>query len=135
MTVIDGLDFRDGHDLNWNMLQFVTLEQITETDDVEFVQALGDSSDMAPGPAQSPTPPSYEQNLPHQPGHPTHQSMSAPPSRELVQSDLSRTAGRDLLGSGGRDFFSNVSSELNGIAAQTSSMFSGIFGRRDVGMF
>ncbi|XP_023706235.1 MAP kinase-activating death domain protein isoform X5 [Cryptotermes secundus] len=98
-----------------------------------LLKALGDSSDMAPGSAQSPTPPSYEQNLPHQPGHPTHQSMSAPPSRELVQSDLSRTAGRDILGSGGRDFFSNVSSELNGIAAQTSSMFSGIFGRRDVG--
>jgi hypothetical protein len=111
------------------MLQFVIVT------DVEFMQALGDSSETAPGSAQSPTPPSYQQNLPHQSGYPTHQPMPAPPSRELVQSDLSRTAGRDLLGSGGRDFFSNMSSELNGIAAQTSSMFSGIFGRKDVGTF
>jgi hypothetical protein len=111
------------------MLQFVTVT------DVEFVQALGDSSEVAPDSGQASTPPSYQQNLPHQSGYPTHQSMPAPPSRELVQSDLSRTAGRDLLGSGGRDFFSNMSSELNGIAAQTSSMFSGIFGRKDVGTF
>lgn len=28
----------------------------------------------------------------------------------------------------GRDFFSNMSSELNGLASQTSSMFSDLFG-------
>ncbi|KDR13172.1 MAP kinase-activating death domain protein, partial [Zootermopsis nevadensis] len=67
----------------------------------------------------------------HQPAHPPHQTVTPAASRELVQSDLSRTAGRDLLGAGGRDFFSNMSSELNGIAAQTSSMFSGIFSKRD----
>ncbi|XP_049779283.1 MAP kinase-activating death domain protein [Schistocerca cancellata] len=44
------------------------------------------------------------------------------PNNLLVQPDLGRTAGRD--------FFSNVSSELNGIAAQTSSMFSGFFGSK-----
>jgi hypothetical protein len=120
--------------VSWHGLHFVTLGHITVIDG-ESVQALGDSSEMAPGSAQSPTAPSYQQNLPHQPGYPGHQSVPAAPSRELVQSDLSRTAGRDLLGSGGRDFFSNMSSELNGIAAQTSSMFSGIFGRRDAGTF
>nr|CAD7443259.1 unnamed protein product [Timema bartmani] len=55
-----------------------------------------------------------------------HQPASSPTSSTaMVQSDMSR---RDLLGGSGRDFFSNMSSEFNGIAAQTTSMFSGIFG-------
>ncbi|XP_054268868.1 MAP kinase-activating death domain protein isoform X4 [Macrosteles quadrilineatus] len=40
----------------------------------------------------------------------------------LVQPDLSRTTGRD--------FFSNISSDLNGIAAQTTSIFSDLFGNK-----
>ncbi|XP_031825818.1 rab3 GDP-GTP exchange factor isoform X7 [Nomia melanderi] len=45
---------------------------------------------------------------------------------QLVASD-SRGARRDI----GRDFFSNISSDLNGIAAQTSSMFSDLFGSKN----
>lgn len=45
-------------------------------------------------------------------------------STQLVASD-SRGGRRDI----GRDFFSNISSDLNGIAAQTSSMFSDLFGK------
>ncbi|XP_046673875.1 MAP kinase-activating death domain protein isoform X5 [Homalodisca vitripennis] len=44
------------------------------------------------------------------------------PQTSLVQSDLSRQTGRD--------FFSNISSDLNGIAAQTTSIFSDLFGNK-----
>ncbi|XP_069682984.1 MAP kinase-activating death domain protein isoform X2 [Periplaneta americana] len=110
-----------------------------------LLKALGDSRESPPGSGQSPPssasyqPQQQQQQqqqqhlVVHPPVHPPHQPAPPAPSRELVQSDLSRTAGRDLLGAGGRDFFSNMSSELNGIAAQTSSMFSGIFGKRDLG--
>jgi hypothetical protein len=37
----------------------------------------------------------------------------------------SRSGRREI----GRDFFSNISNDLNGIAEQTSSMFSGFFGK------
>lgn len=37
----------------------------------------------------------------------------------------SRTGRREI----GRDFFSNIGSDLNGIAAQTTSMFSDLFGK------
>ncbi|XP_035738168.1 MAP kinase-activating death domain protein-like isoform X10 [Vespa mandarinia] len=47
-------------------------------------------------------------------------------STQLVASDT-RSGRRDI----GRDFFSNISSDLNGIAAQTSSMFSDLFGNRN----
>ena len=47
-------------------------------------------------------------------------------SGNLVRSD-SVSSQREGL-SGGRDFLSSVSSELNGLAAQTTSMFSGLFG-------
>ncbi|XP_012260383.2 MAP kinase-activating death domain protein isoform X8 [Athalia rosae] len=47
-------------------------------------------------------------------------------SNQLVASD-SRAGRRDI----GRDFFSNISSDLNGIAAQTSSMFSDLFGNKN----
>ncbi|XP_046450638.1 MAP kinase-activating death domain protein-like isoform X3 [Daphnia pulex] len=47
---------------------------------------------------------------------------------KLVRSD-SVSSQRDGL-SGGRDFLSSVSSELNGLAAQTTSMFSGLFGSK-----
>lgn len=45
-------------------------------------------------------------------------------STQLVAPD-SRTGRREI----GRDFFSNISNDLNGIAAQTSSMFSDLFGK------
>ncbi|XP_023247845.1 MAP kinase-activating death domain protein [Copidosoma floridanum] len=45
---------------------------------------------------------------------------------QLVQSDA-RTGRREI----GRDFFSNFSSDLNGIAKETSSMFSGFFGSKN----
>ncbi|XP_011498343.1 PREDICTED: MAP kinase-activating death domain protein [Ceratosolen solmsi marchali] len=38
-----------------------------------------------------------------------------------------RTGRREI----GRDFFSNISNDLNGIAEQTSSMFSGFFGNKN----
>nr|XP_033341449.1 MAP kinase-activating death domain protein isoform X5 [Megalopta genalis] len=59
--------------------------------------------------------------------------QSPPPSPGMMQRrDSSNTqlvadnrgGRRDI----GRDFFSNISSDLNGIAAQTSSMFSDLFG-------
>lgn len=50
------------------------------------------------------------------------QQRGSPPQTSLVQSDPCRTTGRD--------FFSNISSDLNGIAAQTSSMFSELFGNK-----
>lgn len=42
---------------------------------------------------------------------------------QLVASD-NRGGRREI----GRDFFSNISSDLNGIATQTSNMFSDLFG-------
>lgn len=108
---------------------------ITCGDDVQFLQALGDSSEVPQSSVQPLTQPSYQQPPVHKSALPPHQSTPPAPSRELVQSDISRTAGRDFLGAGGRDFFSNMSSEWNGIAAQTSSVLSGIFGKRDLGMF
>ena len=49
----------------------------------------------------------------------------------LVRSDsTSSQVGREALSSG-RDFLSSVSSELNGLAAQTSSLFGGLFGSKN----
>ena len=121
----------------WNWSQFLIVVLITWGVDVGYLQALGDSSEGPQSSVQPLTQPSYQQQ--QQPIHksaiPPQQSTPPAPSRELVQSDISRTAGRDFLGAGGRDFFSNMSSEWNGIAAQTSSVLSGIFGKRDLGMF
>ncbi|XP_065336490.1 MAP kinase-activating death domain protein isoform X6 [Cloeon dipterum] len=53
---------------------------------------------------------------------PQQQQSPQPPeqhSTSLVAPELGRTAGRD--------FFSNLSNEMNGIAAQTTSMFSNMF--------
>ncbi|XP_043479698.1 MAP kinase-activating death domain protein isoform X7 [Leptopilina heterotoma] len=47
-------------------------------------------------------------------------------STQLVAPD-SRSGRREI----GRDFFSNISSDLNGIAAQTSSMFSDLFSSKN----
>ena len=75
-----------------------------------------------------------------QPAEPTSQSpiqiqqqqssFSGSPKPGLVRSDSinSQSGSRESLAAGGRDFLSNMSSELNGLAAQTSSMFTGLFG-------
>lgn len=47
---------------------------------------------------------------------PTMMQQQPPPGNALVAQ------------TGGRDFFSSFSSEINGIASSTSSMFSGLFG-------
>ncbi|KAK6619571.1 hypothetical protein RUM43_012328 [Polyplax serrata] len=39
----------------------------------------------------------------------------------------------NFLGSGSRDFFSNISSDLNGIADKTTNMFTGLFGNKSTG--
>lgn len=52
-------------------------------------------------------------------------SESRRDSMSLVQ-----TASGGLIAGTGRDFFSNISSDLNGIAATTSSMFSDLFGTK-----
>ncbi|XP_063223567.1 MAP kinase-activating death domain protein isoform X6 [Bacillus rossius redtenbacheri] len=89
-----------------------------------LLKALGESREAGSHPSQP-------QAKPHQlPLPPSSSPAHHAPSTSLVQTDMSRAAGRDLLGSTSRDFFSNMSSELNGIAAQTSSMFSGIFGSK-----
>lgn len=55
----------------------------------------------------------------HTPSSPIMTQQKDSVSNQLVASD---TRGV------GRDFFSNISSDLNGFAAQTSSMFSDLFG-------
>lgn len=65
-----------------------------------------------------------QQSPPHTPGSPGMMPRKDSNSNQLVASDP-RSGRRDM----GRDFFSNVSSDLNGIAAQTSSMFSDLFGK------
>lgn len=47
---------------------------------------------------------------------------------KLVRSDSVSSQRDGMLG--GRDFLSSVSSELNGLAAQTTSIFSGLFGKQ-----
>ena len=120
---------------SWNWSQFLVVGLITWGNDIALLQALGDSTEVPQSSVQPLTQPSYQQQPIHKSALPPNQPTPPVPSRELVQSDISRTAGRDFLGAGGRDFFSNMSSEWNGIAAQTSSVLSGIFGKRDLGMF
>lgn len=48
---------------------------------------------------------------------------------------LVHTASSSLLPGAGRDFFSNISSDLNGIAASTTSMFSDLFGNKSMYTF
>ncbi|XP_076678087.1 rab3 GDP-GTP exchange factor isoform X4 [Andrena cerasifolii] len=63
-----------------------------------------------------------QQSPPPSPGPMRRDSIST----QLVASD-NRGGRREI----GRDFFSNISSDLNGIAAQTSSMFSDLFGSKN----
>ncbi|XP_071452693.1 MAP kinase-activating death domain protein isoform X9 [Hetaerina americana] len=97
-----------------------------------LLKALGDSretgSSPQPGasmmqPSQQYSPSMQQQQYPSPQGREREGSGSSVTS--LVQSDMTRTAGRD--------FFSNMSSELNGIAAQTSNMFSELFEPLGVG--
>lgn len=53
--------------------------------------------------------------------------MATPKFQLSVRSD---SASGNSGSSGGRDFLSSVSSELNGLAAQTTNMFSGLFGNK-----
>jgi len=70
----------------------------------DCTQSLGESQQS---PVHSPSSPNI---------HPRKDSVS----NQLVASDTRSGVGRD--------FFSNISSDLNGFAAQTSSMFSDLFG-------
>ncbi|XP_050426755.1 MAP kinase-activating death domain protein isoform X2 [Adelges cooleyi] len=46
-------------------------------------------------------------------------------------SDIGRTPSTTSMeASGGKDFFSNITSDINGLATQTSSMFSDLFGNK-----
>ncbi|XP_032675425.1 MAP kinase-activating death domain protein isoform X5 [Odontomachus brunneus] len=65
----------------------------------------------------------------------TQQSpVHTPPSPNMTQrkdSISNQLVASDTRGGVGRDFFSNISSDLNGFAAQTSSMFSDLFGSKN----
>ena len=56
----------------------------------------------------------------------------APNRSDSISSNIHQAQQQGGSGGGagqsGRDFLSSVSSELNGFAAQTTSMFSGLFG-------
>ncbi|XP_031781610.1 MAP kinase-activating death domain protein isoform X7 [Nasonia vitripennis] len=65
-----------------------------------------------------------QQSPPHSP--PSGMLQRKDSGSQLVTPDA-RTGRREI----GRDFFSNISSDLNGIAEQTSSMFSGFFGSKN----
>ncbi|KAI4497208.1 hypothetical protein M0802_007692 [Mischocyttarus mexicanus] len=69
---------------------------------------------------------SQQYSPPHTPPSPGVTQRRESSSTQLVASD-NRSARREI----GRDFFSNFRGDLNGIAAQTSSMFSDIFGSRN----
>ncbi|XP_014484936.1 PREDICTED: MAP kinase-activating death domain protein isoform X6 [Dinoponera quadriceps] len=60
--------------------------------------------------------------------------VHAPPSPNMMQrkdSVSNQLVASDTRSGVGRDFFSNISSDLNGFAAQTSSMFSDLFGSKN----
>ena len=50
--------------------------------------------------------------------------------RESTSSSTSLVATSSVISGASRDFFSNISSDLNGIAASTTSMFSDLFGSK-----
>ncbi|XP_011142134.1 MAP kinase-activating death domain protein isoform X4 [Harpegnathos saltator] len=60
--------------------------------------------------------------------------VHTPPSPNMTQrkdSMSNQLVASDTRSGVGRDFFSNISSDLNGFAAQTSSMFSDLFGSKN----
>ncbi|XP_044750082.1 MAP kinase-activating death domain protein isoform X3 [Coccinella septempunctata] len=50
--------------------------------------------------------------------------------RDSTSSSSSAVATSNVLTGAGRDFFSNISSDINGIAASTTNMFSDLFGSK-----
>lgn len=62
----------------------------------------------------------------HSPPPQHQQQHSPPPGNSLVSH-----GGGGLIAGTGRDFFSSFSSEINGIATSTTSMFSGMFGKSE----
>lgn len=55
---------------------------------------------------------------------PPQQQQTPPPGNSLVSH-----GGGGLIAGTGRDFFSSFSSEINGIASSTTSIFSDLFGK------
>lgn len=51
--------------------------------------------------------------------------------RGSMSTSLVQTGGGNLIASTSRDFFSNIGSDLNGITAATTSMFSDLFGSKN----
>jgi len=94
------------------------------------VQSLGESSEgkepTSPHPTSPPVPGTSSQQpteIARRQSLERRDSSSSITSRvqvPLIKGDVGRNTSRD--------FFSNMSSELNGLASQTSSMFSDFFG-------
>ncbi|XP_012287241.1 MAP kinase-activating death domain protein isoform X2 [Orussus abietinus] len=64
-------------------------------------------------------------------GSPPNSPPGVPPRRDSSSTQLVASDARGGRREIGRDFFSNISSDLNGIAAHTSSMFSDLFGSKN----
>ncbi|XP_011331586.1 MAP kinase-activating death domain protein isoform X12 [Ooceraea biroi] len=62
---------------------------------------------------------------------PVHSPSSPNVTQPRKESVSNQLVASDTRGGVGRDFFSNISSDLNGFAAQTSSMFSDLFGSKN----
>ncbi|XP_067210370.1 MAP kinase-activating death domain protein isoform X8 [Linepithema humile] len=62
---------------------------------------------------------------------PVHSPSSSNMMQQRKDSISNQLVASDTRSGVGRDFFSNISSDLNGFAAQTSSMFSDLFGGKN----
>ncbi|XP_050449435.1 MAP kinase-activating death domain protein isoform X1 [Cataglyphis hispanica] len=62
---------------------------------------------------------------------PVHGPSSPNMTQQRKDSISNQLVASDTRSGVGRDFFSNISSDLNGFAAQTSSMFSDLFGNKN----
>ncbi|XP_029171543.1 MAP kinase-activating death domain protein isoform X2 [Nylanderia fulva] len=62
---------------------------------------------------------------------PIHTPQSPNMTQQRKDSVSNQLVASDTRSGVGRDFFSNISSDLNGFAAQTSSMFSDLFGSKN----
>jgi hypothetical protein len=58
------------------------------------------------------------------------QQQLSPQQQQLDSSTLVTTGSSGMIAGTGRDFFSSIGSDLNGIAQSTSGMFSGLFGQK-----
>lgn len=70
----------------------------------------------------------YSQSLGESQQSPVHSPSSPGVTQPRKDSVSNQLVASDTRSGVGRDFFSNISSDLNGFAAQTSSMFSDLFG-------